>query len=283
MTQPSSASPSFFNVSCPGCGQRLRFALGAEMPPRMRIQCSSCRNTFAVRRPGVEPAQPSIAGSLGESPPTYVGFPVSQSSSLAGDEPSFPPDAVIAGRYRVVRFIARGGMGEVYEVEDQELRERVAMKTVRPEAARDAVAIERFRREIQLARKVTHPNVCRIFDVSHHRDAAAPEGFIFLTMELLSGETLAQRLKRAGPMSAREALPIARQIAQALDAAHQAGIVHRDLKPGNVMLAESRGAIRAVVTDFGLARLEAGDGDSGHGLKLTAAAAVVGTPAYLAP
>ncbi|HEY7213660.1 MAG TPA: tetratricopeptide repeat protein [Thermoanaerobaculia bacterium] len=298
MTQPSSVSPSFFNVNCPGCGQRLRFAVAAEMPARMRIQCSSCQSTFAVRRPGVEPAQVSTAGSLGDAPPTYVGFPVSQSSSLTGgtktpslgpvrpralDEPSFAPDAMIAGRYRVVRFVARGGMGEVYEVEDQELRERVAMKTVRPEVARDAVAIERFRREIQLARKVTHPNVCRIFDVSYHRDAGAPEGFIFLTMELLEGETLAQRLKRSGPMSAEEALPIARQIAQALDAAHQAGIVHRDLKPGNVMLVESRSGVRAVVTDFGLARLEAGESGAAGGLTLTAAAAVVGTPAYLAP
>ena len=297
MTQPSSVSPSFFNVSCPGCGQRLRFAVAAEMPARMRIQCSSCQSTFAVRRPGVEPAQVSATGSLGDAPPTYVGFPVSQSSSLADgtrtpslgpvrprllDEPSFAPEAMIAGRYRVVRFVARGGMGEVYEVEDQELRERVAMKTVRPEVARDTVAIERFRREIQLARKVTHPNVCRIFDVSYHRDAAAPEGFIFLTMELLTGETLAQRLKRSGPMSTEAALPIARQIAQALDAAHQAGVVHRDLKPGNVMLAESRSGVRAVVTDFGLARLEAG-GDGAGGLTLTAAAAVVGTPAYLAP
>ncbi len=297
MTQPSSVSPSFFNVSCPGCGQRLRFAVAAEMPARMRIQCSSCQSTFAVRRPGVEPAQVSTTGSLGDAPPTYLGFPVSQSSSLADgtrtplgpvrprslDEPSFAPEAMIAGRYRVVRFVARGGMGEVYEVEDQELRERVAMKTVRPEVARDAVAIERFRREIQLARKVTHPNVCRIFDVSYHRDAAAPEGFIFLTMELLTGETLAQRLKRAGPMSSEEALPIAKQIAQALDAAHQAGIVHRDLKPGNVMLVESRSGVRAVVTDFGLARLEAGGEGAAGGLTLTAAAAVVGTPAYLAP
>jgi len=293
MSQTSSVSPSSFNVTCPGCGQRLRFSVISEMPPRLRIQCSSCNATFGVRRPGVEPAQPTVAGSLGESPPTYLAFPVSQASAAgvtlpktpsdgpaavgprAIDEPCFPPDSTIAGRYRVVRFIARGGMGEVYEVEDQELRERVAMKTVRPEAARDATAIERFRREIQLARKVTHPNVCRIFDVG------SSAGTIFLTMELLAGETLAQRLRRGGPMSAEEALPIARQIADALDAAHRAGVVHRDLKPGNVMLAESRGGTRAVVTDFGLARLEAG-GDAA-GLTLTAAAAVVGTPAYLAP
>ncbi len=304
MSQHSSVSPSSFNVTCPGCGLRLRFSVAAEMPPRLRIQCSSCKSTFGVRRPGVEPAQPSTAGSLGETPPTYLAFPVSATSGdatprtpsvLPGavrpraiDEPSFASEATIAGRYRVVRFIARGGMGEVYEVEDQELRERVALKTVRPEVARDTVAIERFRREIQLARKVTHPNVCRIFDVSYHRDAATSEGFIFLTMELLPGETLAHRLRNAGAMSAAEALPIARQIAEALHAAHQAGVIHRDLKPGNIMLVESHGATRAVVTDFGLARLESGaahaeDNAGGHALTLTAAAAVVGTPAYLAP
>ena len=161
-------------------------------------------------------------------------------------------------------------------MEDLELRERVALKTVRPEVARDTLTIERFKREIQLARKVTHPNVCRIFDVG------SSQGTIFLTMELLAGETLAQRLRRAGPMLPETALPIARQIAEALHAAHQAGVVHRDLKPGNVVLVEGRAGTRAVVTDFGLARLERG-ADSGQGLTLTAAAAVVGTPAYLAP
>src|SRR6185295_9021886 len=183
MSQHSSLSPASFNVTCPGCSVRLRFSVAAEMPPRLRIQCSSCKTTFGVRRPGVEPAQPSTAGSLGETPPTYLAFPVTNPPSTTGeslqrtvastgaapsrpravDEPALDPESAVAGRYRVVRFIARGGMGEVYEVEDLELRERVALKTVRPEVARDAIAIERFRREIQLARKVTHPNVCRIF------------------------------------------------------------------------------------------------------------------------
>jgi tetratricopeptide (TPR) repeat protein/tRNA A-37 threonylcarbamoyl transferase component Bud32/TolB-like protein len=203
------------------------------------------------------------------------------------DEPAFAPGELLAGRYRMLRFIARGGMGEVYEVEDLELKERVALKTVRWDVARDALTVERFKREIQLARKVTHPNVCRIFDVSHHRDEGAPEATIFLTMELLPGETLSQRLRRAGPMQTGEALPIASQIAEALQAAHQAGVVHRDLKPGNVVLVEGRGsarATRAVVTDFGLARLETGaEAAAGQALTLTGAAGVVGTPAYLAP
>jgi tetratricopeptide (TPR) repeat protein/tRNA A-37 threonylcarbamoyl transferase component Bud32/TolB-like protein len=278
-----SATASSFTATCPGCGLKLRFALGPDMPGRLRIQCSSCKMVFAVRRPGADATQLSMTGA---TPPTLIGMPVQgpapAAASPAGrrDAPTFAPGAVLAQRYKVVRFIARGGMGEVYEVDDLELRERVALKTVRPEVAGDTTTVERFRREIQLARKVTHPNVCRIFDVSHHRPEDGAPGVIFLTMELLLGETLAERLRRAGPVQPPEALPIARQVADALYAAHQAGVVHRDLKPGNIMLVEGRGTLRAVVTDFGLARLESGEDH--QGLALTAAG-VVGTPAYLAP
>ncbi|HEX7181858.1 MAG TPA: tetratricopeptide repeat protein [Thermoanaerobaculia bacterium] len=292
MTQPS-VSPSFFTVNCPGCGRKLRFAVDAQTPGRLRIQCSSCGKIFGVRRPGADATQLSMSG---ETPPTLVGMPVpvptqaipqeatgplpsrTDGSVLTfsrgrGETPAFAPEERIAERYRVVRFIARGGMGEVYEVEDLVLHDRVALKTVRAEAAGDGMAVERFKREIQLARKVTHPNVCRIFDIS-------PRQPFFLTMELLAGESLSERLRRAGPLSPDEALPVVRQIADGLHAAHQAGVVHRDLKPGNVMLVESRGALRAVVTDFGLARLESGEDH--RGLTLTTAG-VVGTPAYLAP
>ncbi|HEX3126746.1 MAG TPA: tetratricopeptide repeat protein, partial [Thermoanaerobaculia bacterium] len=248
-----------------------------------------------VRRPGADAGNATLGGA---SPPTLDGFPIQAPTPKPGaaqsllpsigptpsavrrsrqdDEPAFSPGEMIGARYRVVRFIARGGMGEVYEVEDLELRGKVALKTVRAEVARDETTIERFRREIQLARKVTHPNVCRIFDVAFH------DGLIFLTMELLEGETLGQRLRRAGKMTTGEALPVARQMAEALQAAHQAGIIHRDLKPGNVVLTEGRGGLRAVVTDFGLARLEAGE-EAPQTPNLTVQAGVVGTPAYLAP
>ncbi|MFL6200774.1 MAG: tetratricopeptide repeat protein [Thermoanaerobaculia bacterium] len=274
MSQPSAATSSF-TVVCPGCGQKLRFSIGAETPPRVRIRCSACNHQFGVKRPGADTGDVTVAGA---TPPTLTGIPVPVAPTQptvqrSHDEPALAPGDRIAERYRVVRFLARGGMGEVYEVEDQELRERVALKTVRGDVSRDPLTIERFRREIQLARKVTHPNVCRIFDVAFHGST------IFLTMELLEGETLAQRLRRAGPMSTEEALPVAQQIAWALHAAHQAGIVHRDLKPGNVVLTASRGTTRAVVTDFGLARLESGE----DAMTLTAHAGVVGTPAYLAP
>jgi eukaryotic-like serine/threonine-protein kinase len=282
MLRDSATAATAFNVTCPRCGKRLRFALTEETQGRIRVQCSACNSVFGVRRPGVDPTLP-----LSAHPPTLTGTPIPESPPArppAVGGPSLAPGEVLAGRYRIARFLARGGMGEVYAAEDAELGEQVALKTVRPEVARDAIAIERFKREIQLARKVTHKNVCRIFDLAYHRPAGAGPGepaVLFLTMELLSGETLAQLLERTGPLSPAEALPIARQNAAALGAAHQVGVVHRDLKPGNVLLvpgpAEGDGP-RAVVTDFGLARAQAED----KSLTLSAAA-VLGTPAYIAP
>lgn len=200
----------------------------------------------------------------------------------------FGPGELVAGRYRVIRFIGRGGMGEVYEVEDAELHERVALKTIRPEIAGDETAVNRFKREIHLARKVTHPNVCRIFDLGIHHwlpeTGGEEPGVFFLTMELISGETLAERLNRVGRLEPAAALPLAAQICAALDAAHQAGIVHRDFKTGNVMLIPAReGAAdeRAVITDFGMARSSV-DSDSPLD-ALTVTGQISGTPTFMAP
>jgi serine/threonine protein kinase/tetratricopeptide (TPR) repeat protein len=201
--------------------------------------------------------------------------------------PTFSPGRTLAGRFRVLRFIARGGMGEVYEAEDLELGEHVALKTVRPEIAGDPHALERFKTEVHLARKVTHPSACRIFDVFHHRAGSDEPGaadVTFLTMELLRGETLAERLARAGRMPHREALPLVEQMAGALEAAHRAGVIHRDFKSANVMLVPQGpdpSCIRAVVTDFGLARRD--PGADGSIVTDTFTAAVAGTPAYMAP
>ena len=116
-------------------------------------------------------------------------------SPLASGPHRFRPGLVLAERYRVVRFLAQGGMGEIYEAEDLQLAERVALKTVRAVAARHPTALERFKREIQLARRVTHPNVCRIFEFGSHTAPGGPP-IVFLTMELLSGETLLETLQR---------------------------------------------------------------------------------------
>jgi serine/threonine protein kinase len=171
---------------------------------------------------------------------------------------SFTVGELVSGRFRVVRFIGRGGMGEVYEAEDLELGRNIALKTIRPEIAADERVIARFKQEIQLSLRVTHSNVCRIFDIERHQTASGSQDdaqeVTYLSMELLAGETLAERLRR-GRMTTDEALPILLQIIDGLQAAHGAGIVHGDLKSSNVVLIPSNaGTARAVVTDFGLAR-----------------------------
>ena len=200
---------------------------------------------------------------------------------------------MLANRFRIIRPLGHGGMGEVYEAEDLELHEPVALKTLLPEIAGDEQSLERFRREVLLARKVTHPNVCRINDVFRHTiapsaEGAAPGAVLFLSMELLKGRTLADFLK-SSPSGARrrlnvkEAFPLAQQMGAALEAAHKAGIVHRDFKCGNVMLVPQSGntAPRVVVTDFGLARFASQEGAAS--LRSTKPGDFVGTPAYVAP
>ncbi len=187
---------------------------------------------------------------------------------------------MLAGRYRIVAFLGQGAVGEVYEAEDLELGERVAVKALRPEIARDESVLLRFKQEILLAHRVTHPNVCRTFDLVYHSEQDT-ERSVFLTMELLRGETLAERLARSGRFSPGEALPIVRQVAAALAAAHAAGVVHRDLKSGNVFLVAPPGEARAVVTDFGLARSQGVPGSPSA--TLTGSGEMVGSPAYMAP
>ena len=191
---------------------------------------------------------------------------------------SFTVGQVLASRYRVERFVARGGMGEVYQVFDQELGESVALKTILPASAGDQAALDRFRREIQLARKVSHPNVCRIFDLGRH---VAPDGsgVVFLTMELLQGSSLRNRLLE-GPMGPDEALGVVEQMAAGLAAAHRRGIVHRDLKPSNIFLVPDGDGTRVVIADFGLARSQLPDA-AGHTVTITGE--VLGTPAYMSP
>ncbi len=197
---------------------------------------------------------------------------------------TFRAGDLLCDRFSVVRFIARGGMGELYEAEDLTLGERVALKTIRSEIAVHQKANQRFLREVQLARKVTHPNICRIFDLFEHRPPEGTAGAVaFVTMELLQGETLSQYLRRHGPLSVEHARPIVQQMAAALSAAHAADVIHRDFKSNNVMLLDAgpSRSPRVVVTDFGLAHL-VGDA-SGIAEGITVTGDVPGTPEYMSP
>jgi len=198
---------------------------------------------------------------------------------------SLAPGDLISDRYHIVRIIGRGGMGEVYEALDRMLHEHIALKTLRSDLSNNEISLWRFRREIQLARKVTHPNVCRVFEVGAHEleDAGRPP-LQFFTMELLKGETLAARIRRLKRLPKQQAIPIAIQMAEGLQAAHAVNVIHMDFKSGNVMLIEGRESVRAVITDFGLATAVAVLSPTADTVTMQQPTGrVAGTVAYMSP
>lgn len=191
---------------------------------------------------------------------------------------TFQPGALVARRYLIRRFIARGGMGEVYEAFDQELQEQVALKTVTSTACDNPSAARRLKAEVQLARRVSHPNVCRIYDFgSDLTPNGAPVSF--LTMQFVDGETLGARIRRSGALPVEEARALGRSLLRGLAAAHDAGVLHRDFKSDNVILLTEAAQSKPLILDFGLARAfdqtREHSSASGRGL--------VGTLAYIAP
>jgi hypothetical protein len=186
-------------------------------------------------------------------------------SSESIDVGGFAPGAVLIERYRVIGLIGRGGMGEVYRADDLKLGQPVALKFLPTKLAAEKTWIERFYAEVRHARQISHPNVCRVYDVGEI------EGRHFLSMEYVDGEDLASLLRRIGRLPGDKAVEIARQLCAGLAAAHERGVLHRDLKPANVMI-DGRG--RARITDFGLAVRAEDDKGSIE---------VSGTPAYMAP
>lgn len=199
-----------------------------------------------------------------------------QQVAAAGDQstPSQNSDAVIHGRflpgmivqqrYRIVSLVGRGGMGEVYRADDLKLGQTVALKFLPEEFSNNARRLEYFHREVRLTRKISHPNVCRIYDIGE------VDGQYFLSMEYIDGEDLKALLQRIGHLPTSKGVEIAHQLCAGLTAAHDNGVLHRDLKPANVMI-DGRGQVR--ITDFGLATIASDEG----------AREIAGTPAYMAP
>jgi hypothetical protein len=266
-------------MDCPGEDLVAGFVEGSLDEARHRAVtehlalCAACRTLVSELARGLPQAAEArnVDTARAAHSPT-LPFPPSENDAPPA---TFRAGEVIADRYEIRRFLAAGGMGEVYEAADRELHARVALKTVLPSAAEDPRMLGRFKREIALARKITHPNICRIFDVGFH--AIDGRRIAFLSMEFLEGETLAARLAR-GRMSASEAWPLVEQMVAGLSAAHAEGVVHRDFKTANVMLVPRPAGARAVITDFGLAR----SGDE-HTASATSTQGLVGTPAYMAP
>jgi len=194
-------------------------------------------------------------------PPTPSYSP----NSSTPDDGRFVPGTLVAGRYRIISLLGRGGMGEVYRATDLTLSQPVALKFL-PDSGPDHLrALERFHNEVRIARQVSHPNVCRVYDVGE------ADGMPYISMEYVDGEDLASLLQRIGRLPADKALEIARKICAGVAAAHDKGVIHRDLKPANIML-DRRGNV--VVMDFGLAAVAD---------QLRGAEARSGTPAYMAP
>lgn len=200
----------------------------------------------------------------------------------------FHPGQILLDRFRIVRLLGKGGMGEVFEAQDLQTG-RIALKTIRADIATSPQIFARFRREVQLARKVSGPQICRIHELFVLPEAEGSPATAFLTMEFLEGMTLRRKLAGSGPLNRNEALPIALDICEGLRLIHEQGIVHRDLKAANIMLCNRAGKSRAVVMDFGLAWLDASAPIAADAPTLsevpsqTAHGVLAGTPAYMAP
>jgi serine/threonine protein kinase len=210
------------------------------------------------------------------------GLPmVNPDGLIARASKPFSVGELILGRFKIMQLLGTGGMGDVYEAMDLELG-RVALKTIRSDIADSTEMLSRFRKEVQLARKVGSPHVCRVHElfVLPGDQGALPS--LFLTMEFLDGVTLADKIRQSGPLPWRDAREIGIEICAGLQAIHQVGVIHRDLKSRNVMLALRNGSTCAVLMDFGLAR-ELTSPSSETITYLTRPGAIAGTPAYMAP
>ncbi|HEX7957800.1 MAG TPA: serine/threonine-protein kinase [Pyrinomonadaceae bacterium] len=234
-------------------------------------RCPACSNAVAENIlvcPSCGAALSGTQPTVRQPPPREHHAPRKSSHSISASsrgEGHFIAGTVLDERYRILGLLGRGGMGEVYKAEDLKLNQTVALKFLPENFARDEDALERFYGEVRTARQVSHPNVCRVFDVGE------VEGAHFLSMEFIDGDDLSSLLRRIGRLPPDKAVEIARQLCAGLHAIHQVGVLHRDLKPANAII-DGRGKAR--ITDFGIAGLES---------ELKDGAGLAGTPAYMSP
>lgn len=265
----------------PELWQRLKLLYHAalDMPDSARIQfiTEACGNDRELLRE----LTALLKASEGQSGSDDTTPFASLKHALATETESFAVGELLLGRFRIVRRLGSGGMGEVYEALDLELG-RIAVKTIRADIANNPDVLARFKREVQLARKISGQNICRIYELFVLADNPKLAQRAFLTMEYLDGTTLADRIHELGPLPWRDAKAIAFDICDGLRMIHEAGIIHRDLKSRNIMLASRNGSTRAILMDFGLARELSGPA-SKTASDFTNPGAVIGTPDYMAP
>ncbi|MGA2363547.1 MAG: protein kinase [Candidatus Aminicenantales bacterium] len=225
----------------------------------MAIKCPKCHSE--------NPETKQFCADCGTQLPPPQGQPPVVTETLQTPVRELTTGSTFAGRYQVIEELGHGGMGRVYKVQDTDIKEKVALKLLRPEITLDKEAVERFSNELKLARKIGHRNVCRMFDLGR------AEGTTFITMEFVPGEDLKSFLHRAKQLSIGTAISIAKQVCEGLEEAHRLGVVHRDLKPGNIMIDKDGDA---KIMDFGIARSLSGRGITGAGV-------LIGTPEYMSP
>ncbi len=225
----------------------------------MAVRCPKCQ---------AENADTSLfCSGCGAKLETAKEFSILQTETLQASLRELTTGSTFAGRYQVIEEIGHGGMGRVYKVHDTKVGEKIALKLIRPEAALDKKALERFSNELKLARKIRHKNVCQMFDLGED------QGTNYITMEYVRGEDLKQLIRKVGRLSPGQAIAIARQVCNGLEEAHKLGVIHRDLKPQNIMVDEDG---NARIMDFGIARSLRGKGITGAGV-------MIGTPEYMSP
>ena len=244
-------------------------ALDIDPAQRGAFIASACdQNPEAIRRV-VEEIRLAQTATVADPAKALTSDGVNGNES--GDH-CFASGQVIDKRFQIIDFISEGGMGEVYSALELNLHEKVALKAIRSNIAALSGVIERFKAEVKQSLRITHPNVCRVYQLASGAGRDGSQVW-FLTMELLPGPTLARYLADNGPMPFDRAMVLIRQMVSGLACAHQAGIIHRDLKPSNLMLVGSSTSERLVITDFGLA----------VSVSSREAGGIFGTPAYMAP
>ena len=225
----------------------------------MANKCPTCHSD--------NPDTLKFCGECGVPLPSPKGRSPMATETLQTPVHEFATGATFAGRYQVIEELGHGGMGKVYKVLDTKIKDKVALKLIKPEVAADKDTIERFSNEIRLARRIGHRNVCKMFDIG---DA---EGAHYITMEYVHGEDLKTVIRMTGSLAVGTVLSIGKQIADGLAEAHGLGVIHRDLKPQNIMIDK---AGRAKIMDFGIARSLREKGVTGPGV-------MIGTPEYMSP